>query len=100
LPLTLSRPTQNQFILAAKQELVMAKEDLIDLLAWCKRERDRLQMQREMLRSGTFKLFKEEESGLVDVSSENVAQITASIGELDLILADYGARSSRDAQRS
>ena len=46
-------------------------------------------MQREMLQSGKFKLLKDEGSGPIDVSSQNIAQITANIAELDLILADY-----------
>jgi hypothetical protein len=35
-----------------EQEQVMANEGLINLLGWCKRERESLQMQREMLQSG------------------------------------------------
>jgi hypothetical protein len=48
-------------------------------------------MQREMLQSGKFKILKDEGSGPIDVSSQNIAQITANIAELDLILADYDA---------
>jgi hypothetical protein len=44
-------------------------------------------MQREMLQSGKFKILKDEGSGPIDVSSQNIAQITANIAELDLILA-------------
>ena len=33
-------------------------DTLINLLAWCKRERERLQMQREMLQSGRFQIFE------------------------------------------
>ena len=72
----------------------MANEGLINLVGWCKRERESLQMQREMLQSGKFRLFRDEGSGQVDVSSESVARITANIAELDLILADYDARTS------
>jgi len=50
-------------------------------------------MQREMLQSGKFKILKDEGSGSIDVSSRNIAQITANIAELDLILADYDVRS-------
>jgi hypothetical protein len=67
----------------------MANEGLINLLGWSRRERERLQMQREMLQSGKFKLLKDEGSGPIDVSSQNIVQITANIAELDLILADY-----------
>jgi hypothetical protein len=72
----------------------MANEGLIDLVGWCKRERESLQMQREMLQSGKFRLFRDEGSGQVDVSSESIGRITANIAELDLILADYDARTS------
>jgi hypothetical protein len=51
-------------------------------------------MQREMLQSGKFRILKDEGSGPIDVSSQNIAQITANIAELDLILADYDVRSS------
>ena len=39
----------------------MANNTLINLLAWCKRERERLQMQREMLQSGRFRIFEKDE---------------------------------------
>ena len=41
----------------------MADDTLINLLAWCKRERERLQMQREMLQSRRFRIFETDESG-------------------------------------
>src|ERR1700675_3914411 len=49
----------------------IGKEGLINLLGWSRRERERLQMQREMLQSGKFKLLKDEGSGPIDVSSQN-----------------------------
>jgi hypothetical protein len=52
-------------------------------------------MQREMLQSGKFKILKDEGSGPIDVSSQNIAQITANIAELDLILADYDVSAPR-----
>jgi hypothetical protein len=45
-------------MLAAKREQEMANEGLINLVAWCKRERESLQMQREMLQSGKFRISK------------------------------------------
>jgi hypothetical protein len=83
-----------QCMLPAKREQEMANKGLINLVAWCKRERESLQMQREMLQSGKFRIFKDEGSGQVDASPESIAQITANIAELDLILADCDARSS------
>jgi hypothetical protein len=77
-----------------KQGKAMANEGLTNLLGWSRRERERLQMQREMLQSGKFRILKDEGSGPIDVSSQNIAQITANIAELDLILADCDVRSS------
>ena len=82
-------------MLAAKQEQEMSNEGLINLVAWCKRERESLQMQREMLQSGKFRIFKNEGSGQVDTSSDSIERITANITELDAILADYEARGFR-----
>jgi hypothetical protein len=72
----------------------MANEGLINLLGWCKHQRESLQMQREMLQSGKFRIIKDEGSGEVNASPESIARITANIAELDRTLADYDARSS------
>jgi hypothetical protein len=61
----------------------MTNEGLIKLVTWCTREREILQMQREMLQSGKFRIVKDEGSGQVDTSSENIERITASMTELD-----------------
>ena len=73
----------------------MASEGLTNLLAWCKRERESLQMQREMLQSGKFHILKDEGSGQIDTTSESIERITANINELDAILADYEASAPR-----
>lgn len=75
--------------------MTMANEGLINLVGWCKRERESLVMQREMLQSGKFRLFNVEGGRQVDTSSESIARITANIAELDLILKDYEARGVR-----
>src|SRR5215218_9132347 len=41
----------------------MTKDAWANLLAWCKSQRESLQMQREMLRSGRFSVFENHESG-------------------------------------
>jgi hypothetical protein len=51
-------------------------------------------MQREMLLSGKFHIFKNEGSGQVDVSSQIIEQIATNIAEHDQFLADYDAKSS------
>jgi hypothetical protein len=71
-------------------ELVM--DALVRLLEWCKRERESLQMQREMLQSGKFRIFKDEGSGQVNASSEIIEQISENITELDSLLDDYKKR--------
>ncbi|PYK12161.1 MAG: hypothetical protein DME65_04850 [Verrucomicrobia bacterium] len=63
-------------------------DTLINLLAWCKRERERLQMQREMLQSGRFQIFETGESGQRDISNQHIEQIAANITELDRIIAE------------
>jgi hypothetical protein len=84
----------NQCMLIAKQEHIMADDKLINILAWCKREREHLQMQREMLRSGTFRIFRLEGDSPVDESQKSIETLTNNIAELDLILAAYAKRSS------
>ena len=68
----------------------MANDTLINLLAWCKRERERLQMQREMLQSGRFRIFDDAgESDQRDISDQHIEQIAANIAELDRIIAEH-----------
>ena len=73
----------------------MPNEGLTNLLAWCKRERESLQMQREMLQSGEFHILKDEGSSQIDTTSESIERITTNINELDAILADYEASAPR-----
>ena len=70
----------------------MANDGLINLLNWCKRERESLQMQREMLQSGRFRVFENDGSGQRDISDQNIERITANMAELDGIIADYEAK--------
>ena len=72
----------------------MAHDTLINLLAWCKRERERLQMQREMLQSGRFRIFEVAggESDQRDISDQHIEQIATNIAELDRIIAEHDPR--------
>jgi hypothetical protein len=72
----------------------MPDDKLINILAWCKREREYLQKQRETLRSGTFRIFRLEGDRPVDESQKSIETLSNNIAELDLILADYAKRSS------
>jgi hypothetical protein len=49
----------------------MTNEVLINLFAWCQRERERLQMQRGMLKSGRFRIFENDDSGQRDISNQH-----------------------------
>jgi hypothetical protein len=57
---------------------VMTNDTLINLLAWCKRERETLQLQ-EMLQSGRFRIFETDESSQRDISNQHFQQIAANI---------------------
>ena len=71
----------------------MANEGLVNLLSWCKRERESMQMQREMLQSGRFRVHEKDENGaLHDISDQNIKRLTDNMAELDLIMNDYQAR--------
>ena len=73
----------------------MANDGLINLVGWCKRERESLVMQREMLQSGRFRIFNVEGTEHIDTTPDSIERIKANIAELDLILADYEARDIR-----
>jgi predicted translin family RNA/ssDNA-binding protein len=71
----------------------MTNEALLNLVGWCKREREYLQMQREMLKSGTFRIFRLEGDAPIDESQKSIETLSNNIAELDLILKDYAKRS-------
>ena len=70
----------------------MTNDAFINLLAWCQRERERLQMQREMLKSGRFRIFENDELGQRDISNQHIEQIADSIAELDRLIVEYKAK--------
>jgi hypothetical protein len=70
----------------------MANDALINLLAWCQCEREKLQMQREMLKSGRFRIFEDDDSSQRDISNQHIEQIGANIAELDRLIAEYKAK--------
>jgi len=75
-----------------KAGIIMADGKSVDLRAWCTRQREYLQMQREMLRSGTFRIIRQDGSTPIDESKQSIDWITNNIAELDLILAAYDKR--------
>ena len=64
---------------------------LVDLVEWCKEERDRLLAQLDALRTGKFRLGENHGSGWEDKTEESIERVTHAIDELDRIIADYGA---------
>jgi hypothetical protein len=76
----------------------LIKDALVRLLDWCERERESLQMQREMLQSGKFRIFRDEGSGQVDASSDIIGRIGANITDLDSLLDE--CKMSSGAQKS
>jgi len=72
--------------------VAMANDELINLVGWCRRERDSLRMQQEMLQSGRFRIFNVEGTEHIDTTPDSIERIKVNIAELDLILADYQAR--------
>lgn len=71
---------------------------LLDLIEWCRSERSNLQRQLCALRSGKFHIGENSGNGWVDTTAASIERITASISELDQILAAY--ERSAKAQRS
>jgi len=69
----------------------MADEALINLLDWCKRQRESMQVQREMLQSGRFSIHENDESGQRDISHHSIERLTVNIAELDNLISDYEA---------
>jgi hypothetical protein len=72
-----------------------ASEWPIKLLAWCKGERERLQRQLDMLKSGQVRIGENRGIGWVDTSSKAIERVVAAISELDQLLAEYGERSAQ-----
>jgi hypothetical protein len=70
----------------------MTTDAVVNLFEWCKQERERLQMQREMLQSGRFRIHENDESGQRDISDQNIAQLTNNIAALDGLIANYEAQ--------
>jgi len=67
----------------------MPNEAWANLLAWCKAQRESLQMQREMLRSGRFSVFEHHDSGPRDISAEHIGRINHSLTQLNAIIAEF-----------
>jgi hypothetical protein len=70
-------------------------EKLTNLLDWCKGERERLQRQLEMLKSGQFHIGENRGMGWVDISSQSIERVTVAVSELDRLCAESLNASKR-----
>jgi hypothetical protein len=70
----------------------MANEVLINLVKWCKSERERLVVQLDALKTGKFRTHSNDGSGWIDTTQENISRVEANMAELDQILSDYDSR--------
>ena len=65
----------------------MANKALINLLDWCKRERENLQCQLDALKAGRFKTHSNDGSGWKDTTQDSIERVEANIWELERISA-------------
>ena len=59
-----------------------------EYVIWCKKERARLQHQLEVVSSGACRIGYNAGSGWVDTTDDMIAQLTASIADLDRLIGD------------
>jgi hypothetical protein len=67
----------------------IALDALLDLIEWCRSERSNLQKQLCALKSGKFRIGENSGTGWVDTTAASIERITASISDLDQVLAAY-----------
>jgi hypothetical protein len=72
---------------------------LLDLIEWCRSERLHRERQLCALKSGKFRIGENSGSGWIDTTATSIERITASIFDLDQILAAY-ERSSQAQRRA
>ena len=63
----------------------MANEALINLLEWCKRERENLQCQLDALKAGRFKTHSNDGSGWKDTTQDSIERVEENIWELSAV---------------
>jgi hypothetical protein len=72
-------------------EPLMANEALINLLDWCKRERENLQCQFDALKAGRFKTHSNDGSGWKDTTQDSIERVEENIRELSKLIYKYEA---------
>ena len=70
---------------------LMANEALINLLDWCKRERENLQCQLDALKAGRFKTHSNDGSGWKDTTQDSIERVEENIWELSKLILKYEA---------
>jgi hypothetical protein len=76
---------------ASYTEPLMANEALINLLDWCKRERENLQCQLDALKAGRFKTHSNDGSGWEDSTQDSIERVEENIWELSKLILRYEA---------
>jgi hypothetical protein len=71
---------------ASYMEPLMANEVLINLLDWCKRERDNLQCQLDALKAGRFKTHSNDGSRWKDTTQDSIERVEENIWELSKLI--------------
>ena len=70
---------------------LMANEALINLLDWCKRERENLQCQLDALKAGRFKTHSNDGRGWKDTTQDSIERAEENIWELSKLILKYEA---------
>jgi hypothetical protein len=76
---------------AGYTEPLMANEVLINLLDWCKRERENLQCQLDALKAGRFKTHSNDGSEWKDTTQDSIERVEENIWELSKLILKYEA---------
>ena len=71
---------------ASYTEPLMANKALINLLDWCKRERENLQCQLDALKAGRFKTHSNDGSGWKDTTQDSIERVEENIWELSKLI--------------
>jgi hypothetical protein len=82
---------------ASYTEPLMANQALINLLDWCKRERENLQCQLDALKAGRFKTHSNDGSGWKDTTQDSIERLEENIVELSKLIlrCEAGRRFDR-----
>jgi hypothetical protein len=82
---------------ASYTEPLMANQALINLLDWCKRERENLQCQLDALKAGRFKTHSNDGSGWKDTTQDSIERVEENIWELSKLIlrCEAGRRFDR-----